>query len=183
MFILNQIAKHNSKWRIWVCLLGYSKAGITWAVYYLSQTESTSKTVEHVWLVRPDTYLAFSVCMHTLTLCNDCQVWVSLIQFTFFPSNSMPVSCSPIKNAPRWLVKGRWEWRLGLFRDPSQLFKAKFDSENGGLISHAEVFEDFGSKCNARFSDEISRSINQKEMLVVDYVWQVFWLPESASYI
>lgn len=39
-------------------------------------------------------------------------------------------------------------------KDPSQLFKAKFDSENGGgLISHAEVFEGLGSKCNARHSD------------------------------
>lgn len=66
MFIFNQIAKHNSKWHIWVCLLGYSKAGTTWAVYCLSQTESTSETVEHVQLVRPDTHLALSVCMHTI---------------------------------------------------------------------------------------------------------------------
>lgn len=149
MFILNQIAKHNSKWRIWVCLLGYSKAGITWAVYYLSQTESASKIVEHVWLVRQDTYLASSACVRACVQSpvprDDCQVWVSLIQFTFFPSPFMSISCPPIKNAPRWLVKGRWEWRLGLFKDLSQLFKAKFDSENGGgLISHAEVFEGFG---------------------------------------
>lgn len=150
MFILTQIAKHNSKWRIWVCLLGYSKAGITRAVYYLSQTESTSKTFEHVWLVRaPRTYLAFSVCMHTVF--SSCAVWwlpgLSVPDSIHFlpPSPFMPISCPPIKNAPRWLVKGRWEWRLGLFKDLSQLFKTKFDSENGGgLISHAEVFGRFG---------------------------------------
>lgn len=97
-------------------------------------------------LSRPDAYLAsLRICTHTPKLCSDCQVWVSLIQFTFSPSPFMPISCPPIKNAPRWLVKGRWEWRLGLFKDPSQLFKAKFDSENEGrLISHAEVFEGLG---------------------------------------
>ena len=177
MFILNQIAKHNSKWRIWVCLLGYSKAGITWAVYYLSQTESTSKTVEHVWLVRPDTYLAFSVCMHTLLLCNDCQVWVSLIQFTFSPSPFMPVLCPPIKNAPRWLVKGRWEWRLGLFRDPSQLFKAKFDSENGGgLITHAEVFEDLVANVMQDVLIKLAKASTIKKCWL--YIrFDKFWLP------
>lgn len=59
----------------------------------------------------------------------------------FLPISLHAYFMAPIKNAPRWLVKGRWEWRLGLFKDLSQLFRAKFDSENGGgLISHAEVF-------------------------------------------
>lgn len=170
MFILNQITKHNSKWHIWVCLLGYSKAGITWVLYYLSQTERTSKTVEHVWLVRPDTYLAFSVCMHTI----HCAMrWLPGLSVPdsihFLPISLHAYFMSPIKNAPRWLVKGRWGWRLGLFKDPSQLFKAKFDSENGGgLISHAEVFEGLGRKCVVRCSGEISRSINQDKMFVVD---------------
>ena len=95
---------------------------------------------------------------------DDCQLWVSLIQFAFFPSPFMPISWPPIKNAPRWLVKGRWEWRLGLFKDLSQLFRSKFDSENGGgLISHAEVFRrGSGTEWNARRSDESSAGINQK---------------------
>lgn len=90
-------------------------------------------------------YLANSRCVHTI--CNLCcamtaRFWVSVIQFNFPSSPFMPISCPPIKNAPRWLVKGGWEWRLGLFKDPSKLFTAKFDSENGGgLISHAEVFQ------------------------------------------
>lgn len=113
------------------------------------------------------------LCMHAYNL-NDCQVWVSLIQFTFFPSPFMPISCPPIKNAPRWLVKRRWEWRLGLFKDCSQLFKAKFDSENGGgLISHAQVFEGSGTECNARCSDETSTSVSQREMSAVYEAWQV----------
>lgn len=96
-----------------------------------------------------------------------CQVSVSLIQFTFFPSPLMPISCPSIKNAPRWLVKGRWDWRLGLFKNLSQLFKAKFDSENGGgLINHAEVFQGSGTKCNASCSDKTS--INSKRSLIVD---------------
>lgn len=115
---------------------------------------------------RPDAHLASSVCMRTTPpmLCDDCQLWVSLIQFAFFPSPFMPISWPPIKNAPRWLVKGRWEWRLGLFKDLSQLFRAKFDSENGGgLISHAEVFRGgSGTERNARRSDESSTGINQK---------------------
>jgi len=171
MFILFQIAEHNSKWRIWVYLLGYSEAGITWAVYYLSQTESTSDTGEHVCLVRQDTYLAFSVCTHYNLLCCTltAKVWVAMIQFTFFPSPFMPISCPSIKNAPRWLVKGRWEWRLGLFKDLSKLLKARFDSENGGrLISHVEDFEGLGGKCNPGCSDKTGRSINHKEMFVVD---------------
>lgn len=60
------------------------------------------------------------------------------------PSPFMPISCPPIKNAPRSLVKGRWEWRLGLFKDLPQLFRAGFDSENGGgIINHAEDFRGF----------------------------------------
>lgn len=110
------------------------------------------------------------------TLCNDCQVWVPLIQFTLSITHHA-YFMSPIKNAPRWLVKGRWEWRLGLFKDPSQLFKTKFDSENGGgLISHGEVFKGLSTKCNVRYSDETSRIIGEKKKktwwLVVDSAWQ-----------
>lgn len=145
MFIFNQIAKHNSKWHIWVCLLGNSEAEITWDVYYLSQTESTSETEQHVWLVRPDTHLASSA-YNLLCSTMTARFWVSLIQFTLSPSPFMPISCPPIKNAPRWLVKGRWEWKLGLFKDLSQLFRAIFDSENGGgLINHMEVLEGSGT--------------------------------------
>lgn len=146
-------------WRIWVCLLGYSKAGITWALYYLSQTENMSKTVERVWLVRPSTYLAFSICKHSTS---DTMRWLpglSVPDSIHFLSISLHAFFMlSIKNAPRWLVKGRWEWRLGFFKDPSQLFKARFDSENGRrLISHVEVFE--GRKCNVGCSVELSSQL------------------------
>lgn len=123
-----------------------------------------------VWLVRPDTYLAFSVCMHTILYAMRWLPGLSVPDsIHFLPISLHAYFMPPIKNAPRWLVKGRWGWRLGLFKDPSQLFKAKFDSENGGgLISHAEVFEGLGGKCNVRCSDEISRSINQEQIFVVD---------------
>lgn len=120
----------------------------------LSRTESMSKTVEHVWLVGPDVYLAFPICIQTIS----CTVpWLSALSVPWFISlpSHLP-SClfhvPPIKNAPRWLVKGKWEWRLGFFKDPSQLFKAKFDSENGGgLISHSAVFNGMNFKMFVRY--------------------------------
>lgn len=65
MFILNQIAKHNLKWHIWVCLLGYTKAGITWAI--CPRRKARQRLLGHVWLVRPDAYLASSVCIRTIS--------------------------------------------------------------------------------------------------------------------
>lgn len=129
MFIFNQIAKHNWKWHIWVCLLGYSEAATTWVVYCLSQTESASEAVEHVWLVRPHTR-TFSLppppthrqplhaCIQSGAPARRPPGLSVPDSIRFLPCPPfMPISCPPIKNAPRWLVKGRWEWRLGLFKD------------------------------------------------------------------
>lgn len=152
MFILNQIATHNLKWHIRACLLGCSKAGLHEPCTFVPDR----KHARDCWacLTCQARRIFSLLCMHPYNL-RRCAMTARFECPWFNLLSSYLSSClfhdPSIKNAPRWLVKGRWEWRLGLFKDPSQLFKARFDSENGGgLISYAEVLKGMNSKCNAR---------------------------------
>lgn len=111
MFIFSQIAKHNWRWHIWVCLLG----------------DSGRRRLHESCCVCPGRR-ARRACWATRALSlspprrsGGRRVRAALIQFHSLGRLSfMPFSCPPIKNAPRGLVGGRWEWRLGSFqRSPS----------------------------------------------------------------